>query len=96
MRAAEWREFDLDGAAWRIPAAKIKMRTEHMVPLSTQALEILRQLRRITGVYQTYRSDNHSDTGGYMAGDLDQPAKPGRAIAPGQKNGAGFTLRHCA
>lgn len=49
LRAAEWREFDLDGAAWRIPAAKMKMRMEHMVPLSTQALEILRQLRRITG-----------------------------------------------
>ena len=43
------REFDLDGAAWRILVAKMKMRTEHMVALSTQALDFLRQLRRITG-----------------------------------------------
>jgi integrase len=49
LRAAEWSEFDLDAAAWRIPAAKMKMRTEHMVPLSTQAVDILRELYRVTG-----------------------------------------------
>lgn len=49
LRAAEWREFDLDAAEWRIPAAKMKMRLEHMVPLPTQAVEILRELYRVTG-----------------------------------------------
>lgn len=49
LRAAEWREFDLDAAAWRIPAAKMKMKLEHMVPLPTQAVEILRELYRVTG-----------------------------------------------
>ena len=42
LRAAEWSEFDLDGAVWTIPAARTKMRRPHRVPLSTQALAILR------------------------------------------------------
>jgi len=50
LRAAEWSEFDLDAAEWRIPAAKMKMKTEHMVPLATQAVAILRDLYRVTGL----------------------------------------------
>jgi len=34
LRRAEWPEFDLDGAQWRIPASKMKMREEHIVPLT--------------------------------------------------------------
>lgn len=49
LRAAEWREFDLDAGEWRIPAAKMKMKMEHMVPLARQAVEILRELHRVTG-----------------------------------------------
>jgi integrase len=49
LRAAEWTEFDLDAAEWRIPAAKMKMKIEHLVPLSAQAVEILRDLYPITG-----------------------------------------------
>jgi integrase len=49
LRAAEWHEFNLDVAEWRIPAAKMKMKMEHMVPLPTQAVEILRELYRVTG-----------------------------------------------
>jgi integrase len=49
LRAAEWSEFDLDAAEWRIPAAKMKMRTAHMVPLPTQAVALLRELHRATG-----------------------------------------------
>jgi integrase len=48
LRAAEWSEFDLDAAEWRIPAAKMKMKMEHMVPLPTQAVELLRELHRAT------------------------------------------------
>lgn len=48
LRRAEWSEFDLDGAEWRIPAAKMKMRLPHRVPLSRQAVAILRDLHRIT------------------------------------------------
>jgi integrase len=49
LRRAEWREFDLDGAVWSIPAAKMKMRRPHRVPLARQSLAILRELQEITG-----------------------------------------------
>jgi integrase len=49
LRHAEWAEFDLAAAEWRIPAAKMKMRRAHRVPLSRQALEILRDLQPTTG-----------------------------------------------
>jgi integrase len=44
LRAAEWSEFDLANAEWRIPGARMKMREPHIVPLSRQALAILREL----------------------------------------------------
>lgn len=46
---ASWAEVDLDGARWDIPAGRMKMRTPHIVPLSPQAVEVLRTLRTITG-----------------------------------------------
>ena len=49
LRRAEWNEFDLDAAQWRIPAAKMKMREEHVVPLASQAVDILRELHPLTG-----------------------------------------------
>jgi integrase len=49
LRKAEWPEFDLDGAIWRIPAARMKMKAPHLVPLSTQAVEVLRKLYPLTG-----------------------------------------------
>ena len=48
LRAAEWSEIDLDGAEWRIPAARMKMGEQHVVPLSRQAVEILRELHPLT------------------------------------------------
>lgn len=49
LRAAEWNEFDLDKAEWRIPGHKMKMRLAHIVPLSEQAVAILRDLEPLTG-----------------------------------------------
>jgi integrase len=49
LRHAEWAEFDLDAAEWRIPAHKMKMREAHVVPLPTQAIAILRELHPLTG-----------------------------------------------
>jgi integrase len=46
---AEWAEFDLDGATWIVPAERMKMRTEHVVPLSRQALVALEELRSLSG-----------------------------------------------
>lgn len=49
LRAAEWAEIDLDAAEWNIPAERMKMRTAHLVPLSRQAVDILRELYPLTG-----------------------------------------------
>ena len=49
LRKAEWAEIDLDKAEWNIPAERMKMREPHLVPLSTQAVEILRDLHALTG-----------------------------------------------
>lgn len=49
LRRAEWPEFDLDAATWRIPKAKMKMRADHIVPLSQQAIAIIRELQPLTG-----------------------------------------------
>lgn len=49
LRQAEWSEIDLKAATWRIPAEKMKMRQPHIVPLSAQAVEVLRDLKPLTG-----------------------------------------------
>lgn len=49
LRKAEWREFDLSKAEWRIPGARMKMRGAHIVPLSRQAIAILEELNLVTG-----------------------------------------------
>jgi integrase len=49
LRTAEWSEIDLDVAEWRIPGAKMKMGQDHIVPLATQAVELLRGLQAMTG-----------------------------------------------
>ncbi|WP_234030496.1 tyrosine-type recombinase/integrase [Undibacterium sp. 14-3-2] len=46
---AEWAEFDLDAAIWRIPAARMKKRKEHHIPLPRQAVKWLRGMATLTG-----------------------------------------------
>jgi integrase len=49
LRKAEWSEFDFERAEWRIPAERMKMREQHIVPLSRQAIAILEELKPLTG-----------------------------------------------
>jgi integrase len=49
LRKAEWREFDLEGGEWRIPAERMKKRELHVVPLPPQAVALLRMLHDLTG-----------------------------------------------
>jgi integrase len=42
---ATWGEIDLDGAMWRVPAERTKMRKEHVIPMPTQVVAMLRELR---------------------------------------------------
>ena len=47
--AARWAEFDLQAAEWRIPPERMKMKTPHIVPLSPQAVEVLKVLHTLSG-----------------------------------------------
>jgi integrase len=49
LRGAEWAELDFNAAEWRIPARRMKKRVPHIVPLSTQAVAILKDLQPVTG-----------------------------------------------
>ena len=52
LRQAEWSEFDFDEGVWAIPAEKMKMRRPHHVPLSTQALAIIADIRPVSGKHR--------------------------------------------
>lgn len=60
LRAAQWSEFDLDRAEWRIAAERMKMGEEHVVPLSKQALELVSEHQPLTGtcrfLFPSFRS----------------------------------------
>lgn len=62
LRAAEWREFDLAGAEWRIPEHRMKRGIEHVVPLARQAVAILGEAHALTGrgryVFPSARGDD--------------------------------------
>jgi len=49
LRGARWDEFDTERALWRIPAERMKMKTEHLVPLAAQALKVLDAIKPLTG-----------------------------------------------
>lgn len=49
LRGASWQEIDFEAARWNIPAVRMKMKVAHIVPLSRQALEILRMQRALSG-----------------------------------------------
>jgi integrase len=59
LRGAEWSEINFDAAEWRIPASRMKMRDPHIVPLSKQALEVLRELQRHNGNRQYLFPNQH-------------------------------------
>jgi len=49
LRHMEWSELDFENAQWNIPAGKMKMKEPHLVPLSQQAMEILKDVKKLTG-----------------------------------------------
>jgi integrase len=52
LRGARWSEFDLEAGEWRIPGERMKMGTEHLVPLSSQAVAVLKKQREISGRFE--------------------------------------------
>lgn len=66
LRHAEWDEINIDEAAWKIPAEKMKMRSVHIVPLSEQAVAVLEEIKPLTGngqyVFPSLRSGSRPMT----------------------------------
>lgn len=52
LRKARWCEFDLEKRLWLIPAARMKMRRDHIVPLCEPVMQLLDELHLITGKYE--------------------------------------------
>ena len=63
LRGAEWKEINLDKAEWRIPAARMKMRDPHIVPLSRQAVAVLRKMKDLTGQWNFVFPNQHKPCG---------------------------------
>jgi integrase len=63
LRGAEWAEIDLNKAEWRIPAERMKMKEPHIVPLSRQALEVLKELSPLTGQCRHVFPNQHKPSG---------------------------------
>jgi integrase len=49
VRLAKWEEIDFDKAMWHIPASRMKMKRDHCIPLSRQAVQVLQELHQFTG-----------------------------------------------
>ena len=63
IAAAEWEEFDLDAAEWRIAGDKMKMKDAHIVPLSSQAVALLRDIHPLTGNQKYVFASNQGTSG---------------------------------
>lgn len=63
LRAATWKELDFDKAEWRIPAERMKMKEQHIVPLSAQAVVVLRELQLLTGQWDYVFANQHKPAG---------------------------------
>jgi integrase len=60
LRGAHWEEIDFDWAEWRLPAERMKMADDHVVPLSQQAIDVLRELEPLTGSYDLVFSNQNN------------------------------------
>lgn len=94
---ARWEEFDLDAARWDIPAQRMKMKTPHIVPLSTQAVSLLRSLHTLTGhstlLFPGERDHEKPMSNNTILGALDRMGYKGRMTGHGFR-GIASTLLH--
>lgn len=94
LRKAEWSEINFETAEWRIPAEKMKMRVTHIVPLSTQAISILRELHPFTGngkyIFPSVRTPNR-----YMSENTVLGALRRLGYTKDEMTGHGFRSMAC-
>ena len=86
LRRARWEQFDLERAQWRIPATCTKARVQHLVPLSRQALELLRRLHSLTGdgeyLFPLLRDSHRPLHGAAMNGALQSLGFDRKEVTP--------------
>lgn len=96
LRGAKWSEFDLEERLWRIPPERMKMKTEHLVPLSRQSIQLLEELNPITGhrelLFPGERKPWQSISENTLTGALNRMGYKGRATAHGFRATASSTL----
>lgn len=94
---ARWEEFDLDSARWDIPASRMKMKAPHTVPLSTQAVTLLKSLHTLTGhsplLFPGERDHERSMSNNTILGALDRMGYARRMTGHGFR-GIASTLLH--
>ena len=73
LRGARWKEIDDSRSLWRIPAERMKMASEHLVPLSTQALAVLETMKSVSGGHELV---------------FPSPFYPGKSLSDGTLNSA--------
>ena len=86
IRQAEWREFDIAKAQWNIPGERMKMRKDHLVPLATQAIAILDDLRELTGhgrfLFPSLRTGERPISDGTVSAALRRMGYGGDVMTP--------------
>ena len=96
IRFARWEEFDFKDNLWRIPAERMKMPTDHLVPLPRQTLELLARLRPITGHYDLlfpgFRGKDRPISENTMNQALNRMGYRGEATPHGFRNTANSIL----
>lgn len=96
LRAAKWEEIDLENAEWRIPAERMKMREPHFVPLATQAVEELIELKQINGsspwLFPNHRRPRECMTGTTINRALERMGYGGKFSAHGFRSTASTVL----
>lgn len=94
---ARWEEFDLDAGRWDIPAERMKMKTPHIVPLSSQAVTLLRSLHTLTGhgvwLFPGERSPKKPMSNNTILKALERMGYKGRMTGHGFR-GVASTLLH--
>jgi integrase len=94
---ARWAEFDLEAARWDIPAGRMKMKTPHIVPLSSQAVNILKALYLVSGhgpmVFPGERDHEKPMSNNTILGALSRMGYKGRMTGHGFR-GIASTLLH--
>lgn len=94
---ARWGEFDLDAGVWTIPGARMKMKSSHIVPLSTQAVDVLKTLHLISGerelLFPGERDHEKSMSNNTILGALDRMGYKGEMTGHGFR-GLASTVLH--